>query len=74
VGEPSVEDTYKILQGLKPYFEKHHHVAYSNRALKAAAEMAARYINDRFLPDKAIAVVDEAGACEQVQSESRRKI
>lgn len=73
VGEPSVEDTYKILQGLKPYFEKHHHVAYSNSALKAAAEMAARYINDRFLPDKAIDVVDEAGAYQQLQPESKRK-
>jgi len=73
VGEPSVEDTYKILQGLKPYFEKHHHVSYSNSALKAAAEMAARYINDRFLPDKAIDVVDEAGAYQQLQPESKRK-
>lgn len=73
VGEPSVEDTYKILQGLKPYFEKHHHVLYSNSALKAAAEMAARYINDRFLPDKAIDVVDEAGAYQQLQPESKRK-
>lgn len=54
VGEPSVEDTYKILKGLKPYFEKHHKVTYSDAALKSAAEMSARYINDRFLPDKAI--------------------
>lgn len=73
VGEPSVEDTYKILKGLKPYFEKHHHVVYSDSALKSAAEMSARYINDRFLPDKAIDVVDEAGAFQQLQPESRRK-
>lgn len=73
VGEPSVEDTYKILKGLKPYFEKHHHVTYSDSALKSAAEMSARYINDRFLPDKAIDVVDEAGAYQQLQPESKRK-
>jgi len=73
VGEPSVDDTYKILKGLKPYFEKHHKVSYSDAALKSAAEMSARYINDRFLPDKAIDVVDEAGAFQQLQSESKRK-
>jgi ATP-dependent Clp protease ATP-binding subunit ClpA len=73
IGEPSVEDTYKILKGLKPYFEKHHKVTYSDAALKSAAEMSARYINDRFLPDKAIDVVDEAGAYQQLQPESKRK-
>jgi ATP-dependent Clp protease ATP-binding subunit ClpA len=73
VGEPSVEDTYKILKGLKPYFEKHHNITYTDAALKTAAEMSARYINDRFLPDKAIDVVDEAGAYQQLQPESKRK-
>lgn len=73
VSEPSVEDTYKILKGLKPYFEKHHKVTYTDAALKSAAEMSARYINDRFLPDKAIDVVDEAGAYQQLQPESKRK-
>ncbi|HQQ64394.1 MAG TPA: ATP-dependent Clp protease ATP-binding subunit ClpA [Pseudomonadales bacterium] len=73
VGEPSVEDTYRILRGLKPYFEKHHRLRYTDAALKAAAEMSARYINDRFLPDKAIDVIDEAGAYQQLQAPSKRK-
>lgn len=73
VDEPSVEDTYHILRGLKPYFEKHHGLKYTDAALKAAAEMSARYINDRFLPDKAIDVIDEAGAFQQLQSASKRK-
>jgi ATP-dependent Clp protease ATP-binding subunit ClpA len=73
VSEPSVEDTYKILKGLKPYYEKHHNITYTDAALKTAAEMSARYINDRFLPDKAIDVVDEAGAYQQLQPESKRK-
>ena len=73
VGEPSVEDTYHILRGLKPAFEKHHNLRYTDAALKAAAEMAERYINDRFLPDKAIDVIDEAGAYQQLQPVSKRK-
>jgi len=73
VSEPSVEDTYYILKGLKPYFEKHHHLRYTDAALRAAAEMSARYINDRFLPDKAIDVIDEAGAFQQLQPPSKRK-
>ncbi len=73
VGEPSVEDTYHILRGLKPAFEKHHNLRYTDAALKTAAEMAARYINDRFLPDKAIDVIDEAGAYQQLQPVSKRK-
>ncbi|MEZ5494870.1 MAG: ATP-dependent Clp protease ATP-binding subunit ClpA [Pseudomonadales bacterium] len=73
VGEPSVEDTYHILRGLKPAFEKHHNLRYTDAALKTAAEMAARYINDRFLPDKAIDVIDEAGAYQQLQPASKRK-
>ncbi|MDQ1363513.1 MAG: ATP-dependent Clp protease ATP-binding subunit ClpA, partial [Pseudomonadota bacterium] len=62
VEEPSVPDTVEILKGLKRYFENHHNVKYSNNALKAAAELSERYITDRFLPDKAIDVIDEAGA------------
>jgi ATP-dependent Clp protease ATP-binding subunit ClpA len=73
VGEPTVEDTYHILRGLKPAFEKHHHLRYTDAALKVAAEMSARYINDRFLPDKAIDVIDEAGAYQQLQPPSKRK-
>lgn len=73
VAEPSVEDTYHILKGLKPYFEKHHGLRYTDAALKAAADMSARYINDRFLPDKAIDVIDEAGAFQQLQTPSKRK-
>lgn len=71
--EPSVEDSYKILQGLKPYFEEHHRLSYSNEALRTAAELAAKYINDRFLPDKAIDVIDEAGAFEQLKPAEQRK-
>lgn len=71
--EPSVEDTYKILKGLKPYFEEHHGLTYSDEALKVAAELSAKYINDRFLPDKAIDVIDEAGAFEQLQTADKRK-
>ncbi|CAA6809616.1 MAG: ATP-dependent Clp protease ATP-binding subunit ClpA [uncultured Thiotrichaceae bacterium] len=73
VAEPSVEDTIKILQGLKSRFESHHRVKYTNPALKAAAELSARYITDRHLPDKAIDVIDEAGANRQLQSASSRK-
>ncbi len=62
IQEPSVEDAVEILKGLKPYYEKHHKVHYTLSAIKAAAELSARYINDRFLPDKAIDVIDEAGA------------
>ena len=73
VAEPSVEDTYHILRGLKSRFEEHHQLKYTDRALKAAAELAAKYINDRYLPDKAIDVIDEAGAFQQLQPVSRRK-
>ncbi|MCC6933608.1 MAG: ATP-dependent Clp protease ATP-binding subunit ClpA [Deltaproteobacteria bacterium] len=62
INEPSVSETVKILQGLKSRFEEHHHVTYPDAAISAAAELAAKYINDRFLPDKAIDIVDEAGA------------
>ena len=62
IGEPSVEETVEILNGLKSYYEEHHGVRYSSEALRVAAELAAKYLHDRFLPDKAIDVMDEAGA------------
>jgi ATP-dependent Clp protease ATP-binding subunit ClpA len=71
--EPSVEDTYAILKGLKERFEEHHGVRYTDRALKTAAELSERYISDRFLPDKAIDVIDEAGAYQNLLPESKRK-
>src|SRR5947207_10564209 len=62
IGEPSVDETIEILRGLKSYYEEHHHVTFSDDALKLAAELSAKYIHDRHLPDKAIDVLDEAGA------------
>ncbi|MEM5467533.1 ATP-dependent Clp protease ATP-binding subunit ClpA [Celeribacter marinus] len=73
VNEPSVEDAVKILMGLKPYFEEHHDIRYTNDAIKTAVELAARYIHDRKLPDKAIDVIDEAGAAQHLVAESRRR-
>tara|TARA_R110002072_G_scaffold7773_3_gene41487 strand:+ start:1388 stop:3655 length:2268 start_codon:yes stop_codon:yes gene_type:complete len=73
VTEPNVEDTYQILKGLKTRFEEHHHLKYTDRALRVASELADRYINDRFMPDKAIDVIDEAGAFQQLQPVSKRK-
>lgn len=73
VDEPSVDDTYQILRGLKSRFEKHHNLKYTDKALRAASELADRYISDRFMPDKAIDVIDEAGAYQQLQPASRRK-
>ena len=73
VNEPSVEDSVKILRGLKPYFEDHHSVKYTNDAVKTAVELSARYINDRKLPDKAIDVIDEAGAAQHLVAESKRR-
>ncbi|WP_373051163.1 ATP-dependent Clp protease ATP-binding subunit ClpA, partial [Thalassovita aquimarina] len=73
VNEPSVEDSVKILKGLKPYFEDHHGIKFTNDAIKAAVELAARYINDRKLPDKAIDVIDEAGAAQHLVVESKRR-
>nr|WP_274705624.1 ATP-dependent Clp protease ATP-binding subunit ClpA [Salipiger pentaromativorans] len=73
VNEPSVEDTVKILKGLKPYFEEHHSVKYTADAIKSAVELSARYINDRKLPDKAIDVIDEAGAAQHLVAESKRR-
>jgi len=73
VAEPSVPDTIKILKGLKPYYEEFHKVRYTADAIKAAVELAAKYINDRKLPDKAIDVIDEVGASQMLLPESRRK-
>ncbi|HET9843990.1 MAG TPA: AAA family ATPase, partial [Gammaproteobacteria bacterium] len=73
IREPSVEETVKILKGLKGHFEKHHQIRYTSRALHAAAELAGRYISDRFLPDKAIDVVDEAGAFQRLVPPKKRK-
>jgi ATP-dependent Clp protease ATP-binding subunit ClpA len=71
--EPSVEETVQILLGLKTYFESHHGVTYTDDALRAAAELSAKHINDRFLPDKAIDVLDEAGARQRIRPEEERK-
>ncbi|SNS18702.1 ATP-dependent Clp protease ATP-binding subunit ClpA [Tropicimonas sediminicola] len=73
VNEPSVEDSVKILKGLKPYFEKHHDIKYTADAIKTAVELSARYMNDRKLPDKAIDVIDEAGAAQHLVPESKRR-
>ena len=73
VTEPTVPDTIKILKGLKPYFEDYHKIRYTAEAIKASVELAAKYINDRKLPDKAIDVIDEVGASQMLLPESRRK-
>ena len=73
VNEPSVEQTVAILRGLKSRFEEHHGVKYSASALSTAAELAARFINDRHLPDKAIDVIDEAGAAQRILPKSKQK-
>ena len=73
INEPSVEDAVKILRGLKPYYEDHHKVRYTQDAVRSAVELSARYINDRKLPDKAIDVIDEAGAAQMLRPEHRRK-
>jgi ATP-dependent Clp protease ATP-binding subunit ClpA len=73
VNEPTVEQTIQILRGLKSRFEEHHGVKYSSSALTSAAELAARFINDRHLPDKAIDVIDEAGAAQRILPKSKQK-
>ena len=73
IDEPTVEETVQILRGLKTRFEEHHQVKYSHKALRAAAELADKYINDRHMPDKAIDVIDEAGAANQLLPVSKRK-
>ena len=74
IDEPSVEDTVKILHGLKKYYQDHHKVKYSAAALTSAAELSHRHMADRRLPDKAIDVIDEVGALQQIQPKSKRKI
>ena len=74
IDEPSVDDTVKILHGLKKYYQEHHKVKYSAAALNSAVELSNRYITDRRLPDKAIDVIDEVGALQQIQPKSKRKI
>lgn len=73
VTEPSIEETVKILQGLKSRFEQHHAVRYTHQSLRSATELTERYITDRRLPDKAIDIIDEAGASQQLLPPSRRK-
>jgi ATP-dependent Clp protease ATP-binding subunit ClpA len=73
VNEPNIEDAIRILKGLKPYYEEHHKVTYSEEAIRAAVELSARYIGDRKLPDKAIDVIDEAGAAQMLLPEDKRK-
>ena len=73
VNEPSIEDTVKILRGLKPYYEKHHRVRYTSDAIRTAVELSAKYIGDRKLPDKAIDVIDEVGAAQMLLPPSKRK-
>ena len=73
VVEPSISDAVKILRGLKPYYEKHHRVRYTAEAIRTAVELAARHINDRKLPDKAIDVIDEVGAAQMLLPENKRR-
>nr|WP_310525044.1 ATP-dependent Clp protease ATP-binding subunit ClpA [Polymorphobacter sp.] len=73
VNEPSIEDSIKILMGLRPSYEEHHKLKYTPEAIKAAVELSARYINDRKLPDKAIDVIDETGASQMLLPENKRK-
>ncbi len=73
INEPSIPDSIDILKGLKPHYEKHHSVIYTDEALKSAVELSARHIHDRKLPDKAIDVIDESGASQMLVPEDRRK-
>ena len=73
VNEPTIDDTIKILKGLKTYYEEFHKLRYTNDALKSAVELSAKYITDRKLPDKAIDIIDEAGASQMLLPESKRK-
>jgi len=72
IGEPTIEETYEILKGLKKFYEAHHGVSYSDESLKAASELAGKYLNDRQLPDKAIDVIDEVGAAIKLLPEDQR--
>jgi ATP-dependent Clp protease ATP-binding subunit ClpA len=73
INEPTIDDTIKILKGLKSYYEEFHKLRYTSDAIKAAVELSAKYINDRKLPDKAIDIIDEAGASQMLLPESKRK-
>ncbi len=73
ISEPNINQTVKILKGLKSYYEEHHGIMYTEKALKAAAELSAKYINDRYLPDKAIDVIDETGAYIRLSGSTNRK-
>ncbi len=73
IEEPSIDDTIRIVKGLKPYYEEHHKVKYTAEAIKAAVELSARYISDRKLPDKAIDIIDEVGAAQMLLPAQRRK-
>lgn len=72
IGEPTIDETYEILVGLKRFYEEHHGVKYPNETLKTAAELSGKYINDRFLPDKAIDVIDEVGAAVKLMPADKR--
>ena len=72
IGEPTIDETFQILKGLKKFYEQHHGVRYSNEALRTASELAGKYINDRFLPDKAIDVIDEVGASVKLMPANKR--
>ena len=72
IGEPTVEETFQILQGLKRFYEEHHGVKYTTESLRTASELAGKYINDRYLPDKAIDVIDEVGAAVKLLPENKR--
>ena len=72
IAEPSVAETVQILQGLRPMFEQHHGVVYGDDAFQTAAELSAKYINERFLPDKAIDIIDEAGAAQRIKQPTQR--
>ena len=71
--EPSIEDSIKILKGLKPYYEEHHKVRFTAEALRSAVELSAKYIGDRKLPDKAIDIIDEVGAAQMLVAPSKRR-
>jgi ATP-dependent Clp protease ATP-binding subunit ClpA len=73
VNEPSIEDSVKIIKGLKPYYEEHHNIKYTNEAIRLAVELSARYIGDRKLPDKAIDIIDEVGAAQMLLPAAKRK-
>ena len=74
IDEPSIEETFLILKGLKNRYEEHHELRYTVSSLKTAAELSAKYINDRYLPDKAIDVIDETGAAIRLKGAGRKTV